>query len=150
MHRRLALMVFGLVLLALAAQPAAAQFNKSKAVKKHLEKKHDYKVEKGDDVLVAKHVDWLNIRIKELSGGLYFYGYYETSAYDRDELIELCNDLNRKKAVGTRLYVDDEEDIIIEGWYPGEYDKDSFEAFMQMWHTDMGNHWQEIKSELDI
>lgn len=149
MHRRLMLTVFGLVLLALAVQPAAAQFDKAKDVKKHLEKKHDYKVEKGDDQLVAKHVDWLNVRIKELSGGLYFFSYFETSAYDRDDLIELCNTQNRKKAVGTRLYVDDEDDVIVEGWYPGEYDKDSFEAFMEMWHTDTANHAQAINSDLD-
>lgn len=149
MHRRLAPMVFGLVLLALAAQPAAAQFDKAKDVKKYLEKKHDYKVEREDSYLSAKHTDWLNMTLREWKGGILLRAYIETSNYDPDDLKTLCNKLNYN-ATAARMYIDNENDLIFEAWFPGKYDEDRFAALIEAWHKDTIGQASTIKAELGM
>jgi len=149
MHRRLVMMVFGLVLLALAVQPASAQFDKAKDVKKHLEKKHDYRVSKEDNYLSAKHDKWLNMTLREYKGGILMRAYLETSQYDRDDLEALCNKLNYS-ATAARMYIDNEDDLIFECWFPGKYDKDRFEALLEAWHNDTIGQAATIQAELDM
>ncbi|MFC1525970.1 hypothetical protein ACFL6X_04065 [Candidatus Latescibacterota bacterium] len=134
---------------ALVAQPAAAQFDKAKDVAKHLEKKHDYKVEKTDDGLQAKHVDWLNIKITEYKGGLLFWAYLETSQHDRGDLLELANVLSLN-ATASRAYVDDEDDLIFEAWFPGKYDDDRFETLLEAWHNDTIGQGSRIQKALGL
>lgn len=148
MHKRLVLAIFGLVLLTLAAQPAMAQFDKAKDVANHL-KKHDYRITKEDSYLTAKHDDWLNVTVREYKGGLLLRAYLETTQYDADDLATLCNKLNYNSTVA-RMYIDNENDLIFECWFPGQYDKDRFEALLEAWHNDTIGQSSTIKSELGM
>ena len=149
MHKRLVLAVFGLVLLALAAQPARAQFDKAKDVARYLEKKHDYKVEREESYLSAKHVDWLPVTLREYKGGILLRGYTETTQYDTDDLETLCNKLNYN-STAARMYIDSENDLIFEAWFPGKFEEDRFGSLIEAWHNDTIGQSSTIKSELGM
>lgn len=148
MSKRILLSVLALVFLAISAQPAAAQFKKAKDVRNHL-KKHDYRVTKEDEYLRAKHDDWLNMTVRGYKGGLLLRAWLETSRQDTDDLETLANVLNYK-ATATRIYIDDENDLIYETWFPGEYDKGRFEALLDAWHEDTIGQSDAVQSHLDL
>ncbi|MFH1572249.1 MAG: hypothetical protein ABIL09_29935 [Gemmatimonadota bacterium] len=149
MTKRIGLAFLALVLLALVVQPAAAQFDKAKDVARHLEKKHEYRITKEDNYLTAKHDDWLNLTVREYKSGLLLRAYLETSAYDEGDLRELCNTLNYN-STAARMYIDNENDLIFEAWYPGEYQEKSFEAMLEAWHKDTIGQASTIKAKLGM
>ena len=137
-----------LVLMAVAVQPATAQFSKAKDVRNHL-KRHDYRVTKKDDHLSAKHDEWLNVTVRDYKGGLLLRSWLETTQYDTDDLETLANKLNYK-ATAARVYIDNENDLIYECWFPGQYDKGRFEALLDAWHEDTIGRGEIVREELGM
>jgi len=128
--------------------PATAQFDDAGKVVKHL-KKLDYDVEKKDESLSAEHDSELNVTVREYKDGLLVRAWLETSDESTRTLRKLCNKLNYNATVA-RMYIDDEDDLIFEAWYPGEYDKDQFDIFMEAWQSDTSGQYSRITDALEL
>lgn len=148
MKTRYAVALVALVALVVAAVPASAQFDDASKVSKHL-KKLDYDVEKGDESLTAEHESELNVSVREYKDGLLIRSYIGTSEESERTLRKLCNKLNYK-ATTARMYIDNDGDLIFEAWYPGNYDKDRFDIFMEAWQNDTSGQYSTIKDALDL
>ena len=120
--------------LLIASSALAAPPKDAKNFMKHL-KKQGYECEKGDNFITANHDVQLNIVLKGYSGGVLVQTYAGSNVKDRDDIIDTVNNLNSNATV-TRFYIDGDGDTMIEAWYPGEYDKDQFEAFLEAWKGD--------------
>jgi hypothetical protein len=91
-----------------------------------------YTVEDGEKSLFAKHPDRLDVSIRSFNGGVLIVTIFGTTARakkDRPGFLTFLNAMNTDAVVG-RYYVDDEDDVIIEGWYPGTYDRTRFGLFL--------------------
>ncbi len=128
MLRSLALCA-SLVLLAVPA--LAGPFDGSDNYKSHFEFLGYAVTEKGK-ALYAKHPKHLNVVAKAYNGGVLIscsFGSTEKAKGDRSAFLIFLNDLNRD-SVAARFYADKDNDMIIEGWYPGAYDKSRFGIFL--------------------
>ena len=148
MKTKYAVALVALVFLVVGMVPAFAQFDDAGKVSKHL-KKLDYEVEKGDESVSATHESELNLSVREYKDGLLIRAWLETSDESVKTLRKLCNTLNYNATVA-RMYIDDEDDLIFEAWYPGEYDKDKFDTFMEAWQNDTSGQYSRIKDALDL
>jgi len=130
------------------AEAALAQFDKAVELKKLLEK-NDYKVELSSERLSATHAQWLNMTIRSYKGGLLLRAWLETTEYKTDDLETLANKLNYG-ATATRIYIDDENDLIFEAWFPGQFEREMFEKLLEAWHNDTIGQSETIRSELKM
>jgi hypothetical protein len=122
-----------LAFLVLAISPAfAASFAGSDDFKAHFEFL-GYNVEETDTSLVARHDKYYNVSVKPYNGGVLivtFFGTTDRAKSDRVGFLEFLNGMN-EGAVAARYYEDDEGDVIVEGWYPGDYDRTRFGVFLE-------------------
>jgi hypothetical protein len=125
------------VCLALVGGPAfAGPFDGSDEYKAHLEFL-GYAVEDGETSLIAKHDKFYNVSVKGYNGGVLvvtFFGTTDKSKSDRVGFFEFLNAMNAN-AVAARYYEDDEGDVIVEGWYPGAYDRTRFGVFIDKFNA---------------
>jgi hypothetical protein len=124
--------------LAQEAAPKAAQPDTTQQLVNHLEFA-GYTVTREGSTVVAKHPTSWTLSVKEFQGGLLVSAYLAGSARtkeDRAGFLELINTLNTN-ARGCRYYADKDSDLAIEAWYPGEYDKPHFSAFLDNWKADV-------------
>jgi hypothetical protein len=124
-----------LFLLLLAPQAFAGPFEDSDSYKNHLEFL-GYTVTETEKALLAKHPQNFNIYVRAYQGGILINSIFGTSPKgkkDRIGLLTFLNDMNRG-SVAARYYVDKEDDVIIEGWYPGAYDKARFSLFLDKYN----------------
>lgn len=125
-----ALMLFAFI--ALVGTPAfAGPFEGSDEYKAHLEFL-GYSVEDGETSLIAKHDEFYNVSVKSYNGGVLvvtFFGTTDKAKSDRVGFFEFLNNMN-ENAIAARYYEDDEADVIVEGWYPGGYDRTRFGVFI--------------------
>lgn len=135
------------VLLATGTATAALP-EKPDEVSQHLEFL-GYQVSRDDEQITALHEKHANIVLKRYAGGILVSAYYVASDYGRshrDEFIRLANQLNAD-AAAARYYVDKDGDLVIEGWYPGAYRKDTFGLFLENYNLMMGQlseHYDEL------
>jgi len=148
MKTRHAVALVALVVLAVGAVLAFAQFDDAGNVAKHL-KKLDYQVEKADEKLFATHDIELDLSVAEYRDGYLIRTWCETSDESERTLRKLCNKLNHEATVA-RFYVDNEGDLIFEAWYPGEYDRDQFDIFMEAWQNDTSGQYSTIVDALGL
>lgn len=117
---------------ALFASPSlAAPFAGSDEYKAHLEFL-GYTVEENETSLFARHDEHYNISVKPYQGGVIvvtFFGTTGKAKSDRVGFLTFLNGMNAG-AVAARYYEDDEGDVIVEGWYPGDYDRTRFGVFL--------------------
>jgi hypothetical protein len=118
--------------LALSAGAAmAAPFDGSDDYRSHFEFL-GYSVEEGEKSLIAKHPEFYNVSIRPYNGGMLMITYFGTTdraKSDRLGFLEFLNAMNTD-AVAARYYEDDEGDVIVEAWYPGNYDRTRFGLFL--------------------
>ena len=118
---------------ALLVSPAlAGPFAGSDDYKTHLEFL-GYEVQDGETSLIAKHDKFYNISVKPYNGGVLvvtFFGTTDRAKSDRVGFLGFLNGMNAE-AVAARYYEDDEGDVIVEGWYPGDYDRTRFGIFLE-------------------
>jgi Putative bacterial sensory transduction regulator len=122
-------------LMLMASQVAAGPFDGSDDYKTHLEFL-GYTVTETDKALLAKHPQNFNVYVRTYQGGVLINSIFGTSPKgkkDRIGLLTFLNDMNRG-SVAARYYVDKEDDVIIEGWYPGAYDKTRFSLFLDKYN----------------
>ncbi|MBL7032506.1 MAG: hypothetical protein ISR91_00010 [Candidatus Delongbacteria bacterium] len=93
-----------------------------------------YTVENNDDdYLKARHDSHLNMILKKFRGGILLKAYMTGSSYavtHYDDFCELVNELNLN-ASAARYYIDSDIDLVVEGYYPGVYDRTSFGIYME-------------------
>jgi len=122
-------------LLLLAPAVSAGPFEDSDQYKTHLEFL-GYTVTETEKALLAKHPSHFNIYVRTYQGGILINSIFGTSAKgkkDRIGLLTFLNDMNRG-SVAARYYVDKDDDVIIEGWFPGTYDKSRFSVFLDKYN----------------
>ena len=121
----------------LAVSPAwAAPFAGSDEFKAHFEFL-GYSVEDGETSLIARHDTFYNVSVKPYNGGMLvvtFFGTTDRAKSDRVGFLEFLNGMN-ESAVAARYYEDDEGDVIVEGWYPGDYDRARFGVFLERFNA---------------
>ncbi|MGA9115493.1 MAG: hypothetical protein WB626_01820 [Bacteroidota bacterium] len=96
-----------------------------------------YEVTTDTTRVIAKHTRYLNLVIRKFRGGLLVTSWYKGNAYaadNRDDFKSFVNDLN-VEAVAVRFYVDRVSDMMIEGYFPGVYDKTHFAAFLDAYNS---------------
>ena len=121
---------------ALLVSPAlAGPFAGSDEYKTHLEFL-GYQVQDGETSLIAKHEKYYNISVKPYNGGMLvvtFFGTTDRAQSDRVGFLQFLNGMNAG-AVAARYYEDNEGDVIVEGWYPGDYDRARFGVFIDQFN----------------
>jgi hypothetical protein len=120
-----------LFLVLVVVRVEAAPFDGADDYKSHLEFL-GYTVEAGDKSLIAKHPENYNISVRAYNGGVLvvtFFGTTDKAKSDRVGFYDFLNALN-SDAVAARYYVDNEDDVIVEAWYPGTYDRSRFGLFL--------------------
>jgi len=119
--------------LALLVSPAlAGPFAGSDAYKEHFEFL-GYSVQDGETSLIAKHDTYYNVSVKPYKGGMLvvtFFGTTDKAKNDRVGFFQFLNGMNAE-AVAARYYEDSDGDVIVEGWYPGDYDRTRFGVFLE-------------------
>lgn len=117
---------------ALLVSPAlAGPFPGSDDYKEHLEFL-GYQVSDGETSLIGKHDKYYNISVKPYDGGMLvvtFFGTTDKAKSDPVGFFRFLNSMN-VDAVAARYYQDNEGDVIVEGWYPGDYDRTRFGVFL--------------------
>jgi len=123
--------------LAVLASPAtAAVFSGSDEYKDHLEFL-GYAVEEGESSLIARHDKNYNISVRSYNGGVLvvtFFGTTDRAESDRIGFLEFLNAMN-ESAVAARYYEDDEGDVVVEAWFPGDYDRSRFGVFLERFNV---------------
>ncbi len=100
---------------------------------------HGYAVTQRDEMLMAVHPRLPNVAFRAYAdGGLLSasYGGSDVGHSDRAAFLTWVNSLN-VVAQATRYYVDGDGDLMIEAWYPGEYDRQRFGYFLGRWDSDI-------------
>ncbi|RME07468.1 MAG: hypothetical protein D6812_00085 [Deltaproteobacteria bacterium] len=136
MKNKLAFVLVALFLLPAVPSPAAPPDHAVDLIK-HLEFL-GYDVSMDSERIIAKHSKHLNILLKKYRGGILVTAYFGGSAYGkqhRTEWLSVINALNQE-AAAARYYLDGDGDLIIEGYYPGDYDKKSFGLFIETFNLE--------------
>ena len=145
--KNFAALLLALTLIAMGSVAQAAAPANAKAVKQHLEFLGYNVIEEGD-LMAAVHNDYLNIAVQGLRGGILVTAPVGTTPYaksHRNEFLDLINDLNAV-AVAARYYIDKDGDLAVEGYYPGEYNKATFELFMREFHGAMNQMAERVST----
>jgi len=115
--------------LSLASQP--------ESYTQHLETM-GYQVVPNGENLELTHPRNPGIRLHPFYGGMRAIGYFAGSDYGkshRDEWLPLINKFNQL-AVAAKFYVDEDGDLAIEGYYPGDYKPQAFGLFLDAYNED--------------
>ena len=109
-----------------------------------------YKCSPEKEKIAVTHAERLNFDIVKFRGGFLLKAWFGKNAKtpkDSDKYAALINALNSESGV-CRYYADEEGDLIIEGWYPLPYSKDSFSTFLETWEKDFSTSMQKHYGEL--
>lgn len=132
------LTIFVTLMMICASSAFCSPPDNADAVIKHLEFL-DYTIKFSDkNNIIAKHSSHLNCVIKKYRSGILFtslIGANENGKKNQSSIYPLVNMLN-KKAAASRFYLDKDSDLIIESYYPGAYNKETFEIFMKGIYVD--------------
>ena len=96
----------------------------------------------AESSLIAKHDEFYNVAVKPFSGGMLVMTFFGTTGMAKSQrvgFLEFLNDMN-KDAIAARYYEDADGDVMVEGWYPGDYDRTRFGVFM--------NKFNEVSDQL--
>ncbi len=84
------------------------------------------------DVRRFVHKKRMNLSVRQRVDGLMFYAWYRATPHlrsHRAECLAAFNDANAK-FIAMRMYIDADEDVAIEAFYPGVYQKTNFSEFL--------------------
>jgi len=110
-----------------------------------------YKATMDSKKIKATHPKHFNIFLKKFRGGILVTAYYGATKYaasHRCEFLELVNTLNRGATAG-RFYLDKDGDLVVEGYYPGTYNRESFGVFIDSFNEERSNLAKNLK-ELEL
>jgi len=91
--------------------------------------------------MVTAHATRLDMTIQQWEGGLLFTNFGTPTTYALKNLKNLMRFINKlnSKAGTARYYLNEHNQIIIEAYYPGDYNKKSFGAFLEIWEKELTN-----------
>ncbi len=115
-------------------------FEAAEDIKTHLEYL-GYEVTLHDGALTARHQRNLNISMKPYADGLLvtsIFGLSESGKANRLGLYKLVNELNAT-AAASRFYVDQDDDLLVEGYFPGAYDRARFATFIDVYNASLSH-----------
>jgi len=107
-----------------------------------------YKATMDSKKIKAVHSKYFNIFLKKFKGGILVTTYYRATKYaasHRCEFLKIINKLNRE-AIAGRYYLDKEGDLVIEGYYPGTYQRTSFGIFIDSFNEEQRNLAKNLKT----
>jgi hypothetical protein len=93
-----------------------------------------YDVVKEEKIIRAKHPKKPNMAARVFSDGVLHTSYWGTNDYakrNRQGLLEYLNGLNLGASVA-RYYVDKDNDLVIESWYMGGYERTNYGRFLEL------------------
>ncbi len=97
-----------------------------------------YAVERDGKHLSAKHPSKSNLFVRFYDKGIVLSTYYictDTAKQTRQRLLEYVNSLN-SNALAVRFFLDNDQDVNLVSFSPGDYDKLAFGRFLQYWEND--------------
>ncbi|MFP4624276.1 MAG: YbjN domain-containing protein [Gemmatimonadota bacterium] len=93
--------------------------------------------ERAENVWFAGHGDFPAMFVLVGMGGFILRAYFaDVKSAPRETPLQQANRLNRE-AVASRFYLDDDQDLVVEAWHPGEYEEKAFDAFLDAWLRDL-------------
>jgi hypothetical protein len=97
-----------------------------------------YRVEEGEDELVGRHTRKPNLMLRPISdrGVLVSTLYSFNADLDRLATLEYVNDLNGA-LMFMKAYVDDDDDLVMETFFEGQYDRATFSILLDNIDYDM-------------
>ncbi|MBN3907247.1 MAG: DNA mismatch repair protein [Nostoc sp. NMS1] len=97
-----------------------------------------YHVEEGDDLLVCRHPRKQNLIVKFISGrGVLIRTLYSLEPnVKRIHLLEYMNELN-SEFIFMKVYIDEDNDLCIETFCEGDYDRTNFSILLDNIEYDM-------------
>lgn len=109
-------------------------------VQNHLEfRGYELEIRTEGESVFARHPIKPNVRVEKWNSGLLHTVIWRTTTAAKDNklgIFEAINGVNRRARVA-RLYLDDDLDIFIEGYYPGAYARPSYNVFLDSWDRDL-------------
>ena len=139
-----------LALVLMAATLASAELPDDWKKVRGLLRDFDYEVDKKDDFLTATHDDYLNMFVKGYKKGILLQAYFTTSEMDVSErAIRKLNNKLSYNATAARFYIDGDGDLMCEAWFPGKWDDDRFELFLDAWNDDTAGQMSLITDALN-
>lgn len=116
----------------LATSPVLAAVPENAAeIKAHLEFM-GYEVSYFKEHMLAKHPMHPNFVLGQHASGMIVTKPFKSNAagkQNRAKLLDIANHLNAG-ALAVRYYIDNENDMVVEAFYPGSYNKQSFSLFI--------------------
>ncbi len=89
-----------------------------------------------DEGVRASHPTYFNAQFRDYRGGILVSLYFTAKAKaseDRLGFHEVVNTLNQA-AIAARYYVDDDDNLRVEAYYPGTYERQRFATFLTSWN----------------
>ncbi len=99
-----------------------------------------YELERKEKIVLARHAKKLNLMVRSFAGGVLLTAILSAGPgahRDRIGYLEMINGFNQEAAV-VRFYADEDADLFLEAWYPDEYDRQAFGAFLELMERDHG------------
>lgn len=99
-----------------------------------------YHIEEGEDIIVCRHPRKPNLTLRQIpSRGVLISTYYSFDAtIKRVQLLEYVNDLSAQ-FLFMKAYVDQENDLVMETFLEGDYDRTNFSILLDNVEYDMAN-----------
>lgn len=94
-----------------------------------------YAVDQHEEGLRAMHESELGMHVREFADGVLLTAFFPMKG-DEAERFEFVNALNRD-ALMIRCVVDPDGDFAMEGWFPGPYQRATFDCFVNVWRHDV-------------
>jgi len=122
-------------------------------VMKHLEFS-GYTVSSNTFRIKADHNEYLNMLLKSYRGGILTIAYFGANAngkVNKAALMDVVNELNAQ-ASAARYYIDGDGDLVIEAYYPGEYERARFATFLDVFQLEKDNllhNYKALEAYLD-
>lgn len=142
-------LLFGIVILFSITTVSAQQRTLSEAISEHLSYL-GYSTSRAKNTISAKHHIKPGFDILVVNNGVLFRAWFQHKEFPENrkgEYISAVNSLNINSTVA-KFYVDQELDLIIEGWYPLPYNKKSFSNFVATWEHDFSKILQQSSALL--
>ncbi|MGF1651412.1 MAG: hypothetical protein ACFCUN_13285 [Hyphomicrobiaceae bacterium] len=128
----IALFKCAVALLFVTVASSAMAFNDRDKVKDHLEFLGYTVSQRDNGSLRATHKSDLDISVKEFQGGILVTSYFSGKGFSstqRPQVLDIINKMN-VDAIAVRYYLDSDADLIIEGYYGGDYARPQFATFI--------------------
>ncbi|VAW81620.1 hypothetical protein MNBD_GAMMA12-702 [hydrothermal vent metagenome] len=117
-----------------------------------------YEVDSSEDDLLFFHEEYGDLLVEEYAGGMRFA---TTMEYDsqrdlklmpyeewRGRLLDVLDHFNASASVARAYDNAENEEVVLDCWYPAFYSKPAFNRFIELWHDDITVQFEEAQEEV--